>query len=103
MLKGDFFEDFFLFFLCECGFKLVFFNIISLFKYIDELRILFVDRFIDILVINEIRLDDSILDCEVYILGYDIICWDRNRNGGGVCFYVRFIINYLLCFDLFVN
>ena len=67
------------------------------------MRILLADRSIDILAINETRLDDSVLDHEVHILGYDIIRWDRNRNGGGVCFYVRSTINYLLRLDLSVN
>ena len=33
--------------------------------------------------------------------GYDVIRRDRNRNGGGVCFYVRSTINYSLCLELF--
>ena len=42
------------------------------------------DEPFDILTLNETRLDNSILDCEVQIPGYDIIRSDRNRNGGGV-------------------
>ena len=86
----------------ERGFKLASLNITSLPKHIEELRILLADRSIDILAINETRLDDSILDRKVHILGYDIIRRDRNRNGGGVCFYVRSTINYSLRLDLSV-
>ena len=97
MLKGDSLEDSFLFLPRERGFKLASLNITSLPKHIDELRILLADRYIDILAINETRLDDSILDRKVHILGYDIIRWDRNRNGGGVCFYVRSTISTIHC------
>ena len=85
------------------GFKLAFLNITSLPKHIDDMRMLLADRSIDILAINETRLVDSVLDHEVHILGYDIIRQDRNRNGGGVYFYVRSSINYSICLDLSVN
>ena len=49
----------------------------------------------DILTLNETRLDNSILDCEVQISGYDIIRRDRNRNGGGVAIYIRESIPYM--------
>lgn len=41
----------------KCGFKMVFFNIISLIKYIDEFRILFVNYFLDVIFINEMRFE----------------------------------------------
>ena len=103
MLKGDSLEDSFSFLPRERGFKLASLNITSLPKHIDEVRILLADRSIDILAINETRLDDSILDREVHILGYDIIRRDRNRNGSGVCLYVRSTVNYSLRLDLSVN
>ena len=103
MLKRDSLEDSFSFLPHVRGFKLASINITSLPKHIDELRILLADRSIDILAINETRLDDSVLDHEVHMLGYDIIRRDRNRNVGGVCFYVRSTINYLLRLDLSVN
>lgn len=28
---------------------------------------------------------------------------DRNRNGGGVCFYIKIVINYFVCIDLNIN
>ena len=102
-LKGDSLEGSFSFLPRERGFKLASLNITSLPKHIDELRILLADRPIDILSINETRLDDSVVDHEVHILGYDIIRRDRNGNGGGVCFYVRSTINYSLRPDLSVN
>ena len=63
------------------GFKLALLNITSLIKHIDELRILLDSNPVDVLAINETRLDSTINDCEVYISGYDIIRRDRNVNG----------------------
>ena len=88
------------------GFKLALLNITSLIKHIDELRILLDSNPVDVLAINETRLDSAINDCEVYISGYDIIRRDRNVNGrfgGGVCFYVRSTINFLPRPDLSIE
>ena len=85
------------------GFKLAFLNIASLPKHIDELRVLLSDNPLDVISINETRLDDSVSDDEVYIPGYDIICRDREHNsrlGEGVCIYVRSNINFSLRPDL---
>ena len=71
------------------GFKMASLNITSLLKHIDELRVFLNDQNIDVLAINETRLNDSIFDQEVKVQGYDIISRDRSTNGrfgGGVCF-----------------
>ena len=49
---------------------------------------------VDILAINETRLDDTIGNNEVGIPGYVLERNDRNRNGGGVALYVRNVIQY---------
>lgn len=88
------------------GFKLASLNIASLPKHIDELRVLLSDSPLDVLSINETRLDDSVSDNEVYIPGYEIIRRDREHNGrfgGGVCFYIRSNINFSLRPDLSVK
>ena len=85
------------------GFKMASLNITSVLKHIDELRILLDDQYIDILAINETRLDGSISDQEVKVVGYDVIRRDRTVNGrfgGGVCFYIRWEINYVVREDL---
>ena len=64
-------------------------NITSLTKHIDELRVFMAYKLLDILAINETRLDPLIMDQEVHIRGYEIIRCDRNRSGGGCCLYVR--------------
>ena len=46
------------------------------------------------MALNEIRLDSRISDELLTIDGYDIIRAGRNRNGGGVCIYIRCHVNY---------
>ena len=58
------------------------------------------DKKLDVLALNETRLNSSISDELLAIDGYDIIRADRNRNGGGVCIYIRCHVNYEKRFDL---
>jgi hypothetical protein len=62
------------------GFKLASLNITSLPKHIDELRVLLADRPVDVLSINETRLDNLVADSDVNIPGYEIIRRDRMTN-----------------------
>ena len=48
-------------------------NVASLTKHLDEIRLLLHDKKIDILALNETRLDSSISDEPVAIDGYDLI------------------------------
>ena len=52
-------------------------NINSLTAHIDELRVFMRDSKIDILAINESKLDKAINDHEVYIPGYEIVRRDK--------------------------
>ena len=63
-------------------------NINSIIKHIDELQVLLESNSIDILAINESKIDDTVSDNEMHINGYNIIRNDRNRNGGGVLMYI---------------
>lgn len=56
-------------------------NIASLPKYIDELRNYMTSRPIDILAINETRLDFSFPNTAISIPGYSLERMDCNRNG----------------------
>ena len=47
-----------------------------------ELRVYLATNDIDILAINETKLDESIMEGEVNICGYDIVRRDRKRGGG---------------------
>lgn len=69
-------------------------NIASLLKHIDELRVLMSDQTLDVLAVNETRLDDTVSNQMIHIDGYDIVRRDRNRRGGGVCLYIRGTFNY---------
>ena len=82
------------------GFKIAGLNINSLTKHTDELRILLADYSIDILSINETKLDDSIKSCEVQIPGYEFIRRDRNRQGEGVGFDIKTSIHFIVPSDL---
>ena len=75
-------------------------NIASLVLHIDELRILISDKNFDVIAINETRLDSTISDKLVHIDGYTLIRKDGNRNGGGVCLYLRSSLNYQFRSDL---
>ena len=50
---------------------------------------------LDILAINETRLDSTIADKDIAIIGYNVVRKDRNRHGGGVLFYVKETWNFL--------
>ena len=66
------------------GFKIASLNLVSLCKHVDQLRIYMLSKVVDILAINETRLDSTVQNGEINILGYTIQRKDRNRFGGGV-------------------
>ena len=79
------------------------FDINSLLAHIDELHVFRSNSKIDLLSINETKLDLTIDDAELYLPGYELIRKDRDRNGRngcGVCFYVRCNLNYKIRDDL---
>ena len=69
--------------------KLAFLNIVSLRKYRNELEIVLKDNEIDIIVLCETRLDETVRDSNVNFPGYNIYRNDRDSNGGGVAIYVK--------------
>lgn len=75
-------------------------NIVSLPKHVDQLRILLNHHPFDILALNETRLDATISSDEMRISGYDLVRFDRSRNGGGACIYLRSSLNYINRNDL---
>ena len=82
------------------GFKLTALNITSIPGHIEELRIYVNSDRIDILAVNETRLDDTISSGEVTVPGYALERNDRNTDGGVVALYIRNTINYERLFDL---
>ena len=86
------------------GFRMASLNINQLTTHIDELRILLANNDIDIVSINETKLNESIRDHDVHIPGYEIIRRDRlTKCGGGVCFYVKNSINFTVRNDLHMD
>ena len=75
------------------GFKLAHLNIASIPKHFDELKVLMINRSVDILSINEARLDNTIHDDKITIPGYVLFRKDRSRSGGGVALYIRNVFN----------
>ena len=71
------------------GLKIASLNINIIIEHINELKVLMESNPIDILAINESKIDDTVSDNEIHINGYNIIRNDRNRNGGGVLMYIR--------------
>ena len=63
-------------------------------KHKDELEILMTENKIDIVSINETKLDDTMRDEQVAIEGFSLLRHDRNRHSGGVAFYIRETVNY---------
>ena len=78
-------------------------NVNSIVKHIDEMRILLESKSIEILVINESKIDDTVLDNKIHISGYNIIRNDRNRNGGGVIMYLKQCLSFTERNDLVVD
>ena len=76
------------------GLKIASLNINSITKHIDELRTLMESKPIDILVINESKIDDTVLDGEIHINGCSTIRNDRTRNAGGVLIYISESISF---------
>ena len=64
-------------------------NINSLLPKIDELRYIAEKSKVAVIGISETKLDNSVLNEEINIKGYNILRLDRNRHGGGVACYIR--------------
>ena len=76
------------------GLKIASLNINSLLKHIDELRVCVSKQQIDILAINETKLDLNIPMDLISLEGYNWVSMNRNRFGGGVGFYIRNTIDF---------
>ena len=70
-------------------------NIASLPRHPDEIRLLLHDKKLDMLALNETRLEsDFHFGRSCSIQGDDVLHAGRKRNGGGVCIYVRCHVKY---------
>ena len=66
------------------GLNLVHFNMNSLFLEIGELQYIANSSNATVIGISKSKLDESVLQLEIQRNHYDLLRWDRNRNGGGV-------------------
>ena len=78
------------------GLHCFYLNIRSLLPKITEVRVLARKIKASILCFSETWLDSHITDSEVEIENFVIIRKDRNRQGGGVCIFVRSDIDFKL-------
>ena len=54
----------------------------------DNLRVVCASGCYDFITVTETWVSADVLDQELYLPGYTIICRERNRHGGGVAIYV---------------
>ena len=88
------------------GFVMAALNINSLLAHFDDLSFFVLNSKIDVLAINETKIDSSVNDNEIHLPGFVVVRKDRSvngRNGGGVCMYLRNNINYQIPDDLCVG
>ena len=64
-------------------------NVNSRLPKIDEVKLIANKSNAAILGISETKLDETVMDSELSIEGYDLIRSDRNRHGGGVACYIK--------------
>ena len=82
------------------GLHFVGLNIRSLLPKIDQLKIFVQNNNPAVISVSETWLDNSVTSNEVNIPGYSIERKDRNRQGGGVCIYVRDNLSYNIRNDI---
>ena len=80
--------------------KIALLNVNSLTKHIYELKVFLGNKPLDVLAINESKLDLVDSDRIVNLEGYNIVRRDRNKHGGGVCFYLRNTITFCRQYQL---
>ena len=85
------------------GLHFIHINVRSLLPKITELRNLALKTKAAVISITETWLDSTVTDNEINRNGYCIERNDRNRNGGGVCSYIRNDIAFLPRHDLQSN
>ena len=71
------------------GLKFMHINITTLLPKIDEIKHLLIDLKVDIISLNETRLDKRINVACLNIDGYSLYRNDHDRHGGGVALYIR--------------
>ena len=78
----------------KCGLHLIHLNINSLLSKIDELCAIVKKSRATVNGITEAKLDETVLDGEINIDGYELIRSDRNRHEGGAACYIRSDVSF---------
>ena len=78
----------------KCGLHLIHLNINSLLSEIDEIRAIAKKSRATVIGITESKFDETVLDGEINIDGYELVRSDWNRHGGGVACYVRSAVSF---------
>ena len=83
---------------CKNNINIAHINISSLLPKMSEIRQIILNLNLDILAVQESRLDISIFDKEVMIDDYLLFRKDRNRHGGGIAYILHLVLflNYVL-------
>ena len=79
-------------------------NVNSLLAHLDDLKFFVLDSKIDVLAINETKIESSVNDNEIYLPGSEVVRKDRSvngRSGGGVCMYLSSNVNCQIRDDLY--
>ena len=76
------------------GLHILHLNVNSVLPEMDEIRFTAKQSNASTIIIIESKLDSSILDSEVDIMGYDISRMDCSRRGGGVACYIKKSLSY---------
>ena len=74
---------------------MAFLNINSLTKHYNELLVFMANQKLDVLALNETKLDYRSSTDDISLPGYICIRKDRDSRGGGVCIYVRQSITFI--------
>lgn len=75
-------------------------NINILLKHIDELRVCMTKQQLNILAINECKMDSDVPLDLISLKGYTWVYKNKNRSGDGVGFYIWNSINFHIRSDL---
>ncbi|XP_057316787.1 uncharacterized protein LOC130657807 [Hydractinia symbiolongicarpus] len=69
------------------GFKMGHLNVNGLRSKLDYIKVFLHEHKLDILALNETKIDSHVTNADITIPGYNIFCCDRNKHGGGVVIY----------------
>ena len=77
------------------GLHFIHINANSILSKIEEVKIIASKTKAAVIGISESKLDETVLNGEINIPGYNILRSDRNRHGGGVLCYIKNTYNML--------